>query len=165
MCAAGAYPFGAVVVRACAGGNLGPRRAHQTGMLQIRDLPLESCLAVGSSTSLARVARLAAEAGARYVLVREPSGDVKGVQLTTVANWMAEQSPSVLAEEIPVVEGMHVELGTPVLEALSLLATSPASVLLVREPKQGTCRIVQRNMVEMSAAVHAAGDLSAPLLS
>ncbi len=134
-------------------------------MLQIQDLPLESCLAVGSSTSLAHVARLAAEAGARYVLVREPSGDVKGVQLTTVANWMAEQSPMETAREIPVVEGVHVEPGTTVLEALSLLATSPASVLLVRESKLGICRIVQRNMVEMSASVHSTGEHPVTLLS
>ena len=50
--------------------------------MQMRDLPLEQCLAVRSTTSLARVAELAAEAGARYVLVRELTGDVKGVQLT-----------------------------------------------------------------------------------
>lgn len=133
-------------------------------MLQIRDLPLESCLAVGSSTSLAHVARLAEEAGARYVLVREPSGDVRGVQLTTVASWMAEQSPSVTAEEIPLVEGMHVELGTTVIEALTMLATSHASVLLVRESRLGTCRIVQRNMVEMSASVHSTGEHPVTLL-
>jgi|GEM_PF-6457109 hypothetical protein len=134
-------------------------------MLQIQDLPLESCLAVRSNTSLARVVELAAEAGARYVLVREPTGDVKGVQLTTVANWMAAQSPSVLADEIPVVEGVQVELGTSVLEALTMLAYSPASVLLVREPTLGTCRIVQRNMVEMTAGVDAAGARRTELLS
>jgi hypothetical protein len=126
-------------------------------MLQIRDLPLESCLAVRSTTSLARVVELAAEAGARYVLIREPTGDVKGVQLTTVANWMAEQSPSVTAEEIPVVDGVLVELGTSVLEALTMLAYSTAAVLLVREPKLDTCRIVQRNILEMTAGVDAAG--------
>lgn len=126
-------------------------------MLQIRDLPLESCLAVRSTTSLARVAELAAESGARYVLIREPTGDVKGVQLSTVASWMATQAPSNTAEEIPVVEGMQVELGTAVLDALTMLAHSPATVLLVREPKLDTCRIVQRNLVEMTAGADAAG--------
>lgn len=134
-------------------------------MLQIRDLPLEMCLAVGSTTSLANVARLAAEAGARYVLVREPSGDVKGVQLTTVASWMAKQAPLVTAEEIPVVDGLHVEPGTTVLDALSMLATSQAAVLLVREPQLDTCRIVQRNLVEMTASVHSTGEHPVTLLS
>ena len=72
--------------------------------MQMRDLPLESCCAVRTTTTLARVAELAAEAGARYVLVREVTGDVKGVQLTSVANWMAEVSPTTTAEEIPLVE-------------------------------------------------------------
>lgn len=126
-------------------------------MLHVRDLPLESCLAVRSTTSLARVAELAAQAGARYVLIREPTGDVKGVQLTTVANWMAKQSPTSEADEIPVVEGVTVEPGTLVMDALGMLAHSPASVLLVREPQLGTCRIVQRNLVEMTAGVDAAG--------
>jgi hypothetical protein len=63
-------------------------------MLHVRDLPLESCLAVRTTTSLARVAELAEQAGARYVLVRDATGDVKGVQLTTVAHWMAKQAPS-----------------------------------------------------------------------
>lgn len=134
-------------------------------MLHVRDLPLESCLAVRTTTSLARVAELAAQAGVRYVLVREPTGDVKGVQLTTVANWMAEQSPATTAEEIPVVEGVQVEPGTPVMEALTMLAHSPATVLLVREPQLGTCRIVQRNLVEMTAGVDAAGARRTELLS
>jgi hypothetical protein len=112
---------------------------------------------VRSTTSLARVAELAAQAGARYVLIREPTGDVKGVQLTTVANWMAKQSPTSEADEIPVVEGVTVEPGTLVMDALGMLAHSPASVLLVREPQLGTCRIVQRNLVEMTAGVDAAG--------
>ncbi|MFZ5444444.1 MAG: hypothetical protein ACOZQL_30915 [Myxococcota bacterium] len=131
----------------------------------IRDLPLESCLAVRSTTSLARVAELADESGARYVLVREPTGDVKGVQLTTVARWMAAQAPSNTAEEIPLVEGVQVELGTPVMDALTMLAHSPASVLVVREPKLGTCRVVQRNLVEMTAGVEAAGARRLELLS
>ncbi len=125
--------------------------------MQMRDLPLESCLAVRSTTSLARVVELAMEAGARYVLVSETSGDVRGVQLTSVASWMAEQSPTTTAEEIPLVGSVQVELGTEVLEALGMMANSTAAVLLVREPKLGTCRIVQRNMVEMSAGVDAAG--------
>ena len=125
--------------------------------LQIRDLPLESCLAVRSNTSLARVVELATEAGARYVMVREPTGDVRGVQLTSVASWMAEQSPSTMAEEIPLVLSVQVELGTSVYEALSMMAHSTAAVLLVREPKLGVCRIIQRNIVEMSAGVNAAG--------
>ena len=133
--------------------------------MQMRDLPLESCLAVRSTTSLARVAELAAEAGARYVLVRELTGDVKGVQLTSVANWMAQQSPSTTAEEIPLVGSVQVELGTNVWEALTMMAHSTAAVLLVREPKLGTCRIVQRNMVEMSAGVDAAGVGKSDLLS
>jgi predicted transcriptional regulator len=126
-------------------------------VMQMRDLPLEECLAVRTTTSLARVAQLAAEAGARYVLVREPTGDVKGVQLTSVANWMAEVSPSTTAEEIPLVGSVQVELGTSVWEALTMMANSTAAVLLVREPDEGTCRIVQRNLVEMSAGVDAAG--------
>lgn len=129
--------------------------------MQMRDLPLESCLAVRTTTSLARVAELAAEAGARYVLVREPTGDVKGVQLTSVANWMAEVSPSTTAEEIPLVGSVQVELGTSVWEALTMMAQSTAAVVLVREPgvagNAGTCRIVQRNLLEMSAGVDAAG--------
>ena len=125
--------------------------------MQMRDLPLESCLAVRSTTPLARVAELAAEAGARYVLVREVSGDVRGVQLTSVASWMAEQSPTSIADEIPLVGSVQVELGTNVWEALSMMANSTAAVLLVREPQLGTCRIVQRNMVEMSAGMDAAG--------
>lgn len=133
--------------------------------MQMRDLPLESCLAVHSTTSLARVAELAAEAGARYVLVREATGDVKGVQLTSVASWMAEVSPSTTAEEIPLVGSVQVELGTSVFEALTMMANSTAAVLLVREPKLGTCRIVQRNMVEMSAGVDAAGVGRSDLLS
>jgi hypothetical protein len=125
--------------------------------MQMRDLPLESCLAVRSTTSLARVRELAAEAGARYVLVRELTGDVKGVQLTSVANWMAEVSPGTTAEEIPLVGSVQVELGTSVWEALTMMAHSTAAVLLVREPQFGTCRIIQRNIVEMSAGVDAAG--------
>lgn len=125
--------------------------------MQMRDLPLESCLAVRTTTSLARVVELAAKAGARYVLVREATGDVRGVQLTSVASWMAQQSPTTTAEEIPLVGSVQVELGTSVLEALSMMANSTAAVLLVSEPKLGTCRIVQRNMVEMSAGVDAAG--------
>lgn len=134
-------------------------------MLQIRDLPLEDCVAVKSTTSLARVAELAHASGARYVLVRETTGDVKGVQLTTVANWMAEQAPSVTAEEIPVVEGVLVELGTPVMDALSMSATSQAVVFLVREPQLGTCRVVQRSLVEMTAGVDANGARKTALLS
>lgn len=118
-----------------------------------------------STTSLARVAELAAQAGVRYVLVREPTGDVKGVQLTTVANWMAQQSPTSDADEIPVVEGVTVEPGTSLMDALGMLAHSPASVLLVREPSLGTCRIVQRNLVEMTAGVDAAGARRTELLS
>lgn len=133
--------------------------------MQMRDLPLEPCLAVRSTTSLARVAELAAEAGARYVLVRELTGDVKGVQLTSVANWMAEQSPSTTAEEIPLVGSVQVEPGTNVWEALTMMAHSTAAVLLVREPQLGTCRIVQRNIVEMSAGVDAAGVGKTELLS
>lgn len=121
----------------------------------MRDLPLEECLAVRTTTSLARVAQLAAEAGARYVLVREPTGDVKGVQLTSVANWMAEVSPSTTAEEIPLVGSVQVELGTSVMDALTMMANSTAAVVLVRE--EGKCRIVQRNLLEMSAGVDAAG--------
>lgn len=132
----------------------------------MRDLPLESCLAVRPTTSLARVAELAAEAGARYVMVREEgSGDVRGVQLTSVANWMAQQSPTTTAEEIPLVGSVQVELGTSVFEALSMMAHSTAAVLLVREPKLGTCRIVQKNMVEMSAGMDAAGVVRTELLS
>ena len=126
-------------------------------MLSIRDLPLESCLAVRSTTSLQQVAQLATEAGARYVLVRGLAGGVKGVQLTSVASWMAEQSPGSSAEEIPLVGSVQVELGTSVFEALSMMANSTAAVLLVREPTLGTCKIVHRNMVEMSAGVEAAG--------
>ena len=133
--------------------------------MQMRDLPLESYLAVRSNTSLAKVAELAAEAGARYVLVRELTGDVLGVQLASVASWMAEQSPSSMAEEIPLVGSVQVELGTSVFEALSMMAHSTAAVLLVREPKLGTCRIVQKNMVEMSAGVDAAGVGGSELLS
>ena len=124
-------------------------------VMQMRDLPLEECLAVRTTTSLARVAQLAAEAGARYVLVREPTGDVKGVQLTSVANWMAEVSPSTTAEEIPLVGSVQVELGTSVMDALTMMANSTAAVVLVRE--EGKCRIVQRNLLEMSAGVDAAG--------
>lgn len=126
-------------------------------MRTIRDLPLEPCLAVRATTSLGDVAAEAAQAGARYVVVRGATGDVKGVQLTTVASWMAEQAPTVTADALPVVDGMHVELTTTVLDALSMLATSPAAVLLVREPKFGTCRIVQRNVVELSASADASG--------
>jgi len=126
-------------------------------MLQIRDLPLESCLAVGSTTSLARVAELAAEAGAHYILVREKTGDVRGVQLTSVANWMAKQSPTTTAEEIPLVLSVQVELGTSLYDALSMMSHSTAAVMLVREPKLGTCRIIQKNMVEMSAGIEAMG--------
>ena len=126
-------------------------------MLSIRDLPLESCLAVRSTTTLQQVAALASEAGARYVLVRGLAGGVKGVQLTSVASWMAEQSPGSSAEEIPLVDSVQVELGTSVFEALSMMANSTAAVLLVREPTLGTCKIVHRNMVEMSAGVEAAG--------
>ena len=125
--------------------------------MQMRDLPLESCLAVRTTTSLARVAELAAEAGARYVLVREPTGDVKGVQLTSVANWMAEVSPSSSAEEIPLVGSVQCEPGTSVWEALTMMAQSTAAVVLVREPDESDCRIVQRNLLEMSAGVDAAG--------
>lgn len=107
--------------------------------------------------SLARVAELAAQSQARYVLVREPTGDIKGVQLMTVANWMAKQSPATTAEKIPVVASLQVDLGTSVYEALSLLATSKAGVLLIREPRLDTCRIVQRNMVEMTAAANSTG--------
>ncbi len=134
-------------------------------MLQMQDLPLESCLAVVGTTSLARVVELAAQSGARYVLVREATGDVKGVQLTSVANWMATQSPSVTAEEIPLVEGVQVELGTSLLEALTLLAYSPATVLLVREPTLGTCLVVQRNLLEMTAGLEAAGRHHVELLN
>jgi hypothetical protein len=126
-------------------------------MLQIRDLPLESCLAVRSNTSLARVAAMAAESGARYVMVRAPTGAVKGVQLTSVASWMASQSPSTTAEEIPLVPGVQVELGTGVLEALGMMAHSTAVVLLVREPTLDTCQVIQRSIVEMSAGVSTAG--------
>ncbi len=133
--------------------------------MQMRDLPLESCLAVRTTTSLARVVELAAEAGARYVLVRELTGDVRGVQLTSVASWMAEQSPTSSAEEIPLVGSVQVELGTSVWEALTMMANSTAAVLLVREPQLGTCRIVQRNMVEMSAGMDAAGVVRTELLS
>ena len=134
-------------------------------MLQISDLPLEECVSVKSSTSLANVAKLTKETGARYVLVRETTGDVKGVQLTTVATWMAEQAPSVTAEEIPVVEGMQVELGTSVMDALSMSASSAAAVFLVREPTLGTCRVIQRSMVEMSAGFAGNAKRAADLLS
>jgi len=134
-------------------------------MLHVRDLPLESCLAVRTTTSLARVAELAEHVAASYVLVRDATGDVKGVQLTTVANWMAKQAPSQTAEEIPVVEGVQVEPGTSVMEALTMLAHSPASVLLVREAKEGTTRIVQRNLVEMTAGTDAAGARRTEFLS
>ncbi len=110
-----------------------------------------------SSTPLARVLELAEEAGARYVLVRDPTGDVKGVQLTALVSWMAKQSPSATADEIPLVDSVLVELGTSVLEALMMMAFSTAAVLMVREPKLGTCRIVQRNIVEMTAGVDASG--------
>ena len=133
--------------------------------MQMRDLPLESCLAVRTTTSLARVVELAAKAGARYVLVREATGDVRGVQLTSVASWMAQQSPTTTAEEIPLVGSVQVELGTNVWEALTMMAHSTAAVLLVREPQFGTCRIVQRNIVEMSAGVDAAGVGKSELLS
>lgn len=126
-------------------------------MLQIRDLPLESCLAVRSTTPLHRVVQLAAQAGTRYILVRQPSGDVKGVQLATVAKWMARHSTTATASEIPVVPSVLVELGTTVYEALTMMAHSTASVLLVRESRLGPCRIVQRNMVEMTAGAAAAG--------
>ena len=134
-------------------------------MLQIRDLPLESCLAVRSTTSLARVAELAAEAGARYVLVRDPAGGVSGVQLTAVASWMAEHSPTTTAEEIPLVEGVQVELGTSLMEALTMLTHSTAAVLMVREPELGTHRVVQRNLVEMTAGVDAFSGFRTELLS
>lgn len=134
-------------------------------MLHVRDLPLESCVAVRSSTSLARVTQLAEEAGARYVLVREATGDVKGVQLTSVAQWMAAQHPTTTAEEIPVVEGVHVEPGTSVMDALTMLAYSPASVLLVRRQQEGDTLIVQRSLVEMHAGVEAAGARRADFLS
>ena len=133
------------------------RGVQQSWVMQMRDLPLEACLAVRSTTSLAKVAQLAAEAGARYVLIRELTGDVRGVQLTSVASWMAAQSPTSSAEEIPLVDSVQVELGTTVFEALSMMANSRAAVLLVREPSLGTCRIVHKNMVEMSAGVDAAG--------
>ena len=68
-------------------------------MLQIRDLPLESCLAVRSTTPLHRVVQLAAQAGTRYILVRQPSGDVKGVQLATVAKWMKNIGDPVKKDE------------------------------------------------------------------
>lgn len=126
-------------------------------MLQIRDLPLESCLAVRGNTSLAKVVELAAEAGAHYVMVREPTGDIRGVQLTSVANWMALQSPSSMAEEIPLVLSVQVEAGTSLYDALSMMSHSTAAVMLVREPKLGTCRIIQKNMVEMSAGIEAMG--------
>ncbi len=134
-------------------------------MLQIQDLPLETCLAVGSTTSVARVVELANKAGARYVMVREPTGDVRGVQLTSVASWMASQSPTVTADELPVVQGMQVERGTAVLDALTMLAHSSAPILLVRGGQLESCQVVQRNMVEMTAGVEAHGALRTELLS
>ncbi len=135
-------------------------------MLQIRDLPLENCVAVGSNTSVARVAELAARAGARYVLVREATGDVRGVQLTSVANWMAAHSPLVTADELPVVPGVQVEPSTAVLDALTMLAHSTAPLLLVRgSSSSGSCLVVQRNLLEMTAGVEAAGVGRSELLS
>lgn len=134
-------------------------------MLQIQDLPLETCLAVGSNTSVARVVELANRAGARYVMVREASGDVRGVQLASVASWMASQSPTVTVDEMPVVQGMTVEPGTPVLDALTMLATSSAPILLVRGGAYDGCQVVQRNMVEMTAGVEGFGPPRGDLLS
>lgn len=134
-------------------------------MLQMRDLPLETCLAVRSNTSLAKVAAMAAESGARYVLVREVTGDVMGVQLTAVASWMALQSPTTTAEEIPLVPGVQVEPGTNVMDALTMMASSTAAVLMVREPHLGTCQVVQRNLVELYAGVDSAGAATRELLS
>lgn len=137
----------------------------QRHMLQIQDLPLEMCLAVGSNTSVARVAELANRAGARYVMVRNSDGDVRGVQLTSVASWMASQSPTVTVDEMPVVQGMTVEPGTAVLDALSMLATSSAPILLVSGGKFESCQVVQRNMVEMTAGVEGFGPRRAEMLS
>jgi hypothetical protein len=125
-------------------------------MLQIRDLPLEQCLAVRSSTSLARVAELAAEIGSRYILVRTLTGEIKGVQLTTVASWMASRSPSVTVEAMPVVGSVvEVELTNTIVEALSLIAYSTASVLLVKEFEN--CLVLQRNVLQMTAGLEANG--------
>ena len=62
--------------------------------LQIQDLPLESCVAVGCNTSVARAAEMATKDGARYVMVHEATGDVRGVQLTSVASGADEGSGS-----------------------------------------------------------------------
>lgn len=134
-------------------------------MLQIQDLPLESCLAVGCNTSVARVVELANRAGARYVMVRDAAGDVRGVQLTSVATWMASQSPTVTADELPVVQGVTVEPGTPVLDALTMLATSPSPILLVSGGTYDGCQVVQRNLVEMTAGVEGFGPRRVELLS
>ncbi len=134
-------------------------------MLQIRDLPLETCVTVGCNTSVSRLAELAAKAGARYVMVREVTGDVRGVQLTSVANWMASQSPLVAASELPVVPGMQVEPGMAVLDALTMLAHSTAPLVFVHDGAQGDCQVVQRNMLEMTAGVDAAGARRSGLLS
>lgn len=125
--------------------------------MRIRDLPLEACVAVPSTAALNQVANLAARTGARYIMVHQPDGEVKGVQLTTVANWMANQAPTTTAATIPVVESVKVELGTPLLDVLTMLANTNATVLLVSEPEENRCRIVQRMLVEFTASAHQAG--------
>ena len=133
--------------------------------LQIQDLPLESCVAVGCNTSVARAAELATRAGARYVMVREATGDVRGVQLTSVASYMASQSPLVTADELPVVPGVQVEPGMAVLDALTMLAHSTAPIVFVRGTELEGCQVVQRNLLEMTAGVAAYGGLRPELLS
>jgi hypothetical protein len=134
-------------------------------MLEIRDLPMESCVTVQNTTSLVRVAEMAAAAGARYVLVRGEGGEAKGVQMTSVASWMAEQKPAILASEIPVIESQQVEPQTLVLEALSMMAHSRSSVLLVWDSKLGTFSVVQRSVLEMTFGTHAAKACRLDLLS
>jgi hypothetical protein len=123
----------------------------------MRDLPLESCLTVTSTTSLAQFAALASRSGARYVVVRAPDGGVKGVQLMTVANWMADEHPTATAEHLPVVQSVQVPVGMEVLDVLTLLADSTASVLLVPDAHHAHERdlIIQRSLLEMSAGAHA----------
>lgn len=133
--------------------------------LQIQDLPLESCVAVGCNTSVARAAEMATKAGARYVMVHEATGDVRGVQLTSVASYMASHSPLVTADELPVVPSMQVEPSTAVLDALTMLAHSTAPIVFVRGTASAGCQVVQRNMLEMTAGVDAAGARRADLLS
>lgn len=98
-------------------------------------------------------------------MVREATGDVRGVQLTSVASYMASHSPLVTADELPVVPGVQVEPSMAVIDALTMLAHSTAPIVFVRGTELEGCQVVQRNLLEMTAGVAAYGGLRPELLS